>query len=199
MQNNIPKLYGLVLGGGKSTRMGSDKRLIQYHEVSQQIHTYNLLSEICDTAFLSVRDDQVGSSETGLNIIVDENKYRGPFNGILSAHAAHPEVAWLVLACDLPLIDKDSLEALVAQRNPDNHATSMATKKTNMPEPLVTIWEPKGLEKAKEYLESAESSCPRKFLLNSEVGQVHPLSDDVLFNANSQEDYEQIKKRLKAI
>lgn len=190
------KLYGLVLAGGKSTRMGSDKGLIKYHSVPQQEHLYKLLEHTCDNVFLSVREEQQSIMDNHFNVIVDQNEYRGPFNGILSAHKSYPDVSWLVLACDLPLIDSEALKSLADSRNQKKMATSYATKKTNLPEPLITIWEPEGLRKAIEYLQTSESTCPRKFLINSDVELVNPKHDEVLYNANSISDYEFIKSKL---
>lgn len=190
------KLYGLVLAGGKSTRMGSDKGLIKYHSVPQQEHLYKLLEHTCDNVFLSVREEQQSIMDNHFSIIVDQNEYRGPFNGILSAHKSYPDVAWLVLACDLPLIDMEALKNLADSRNQKKLATSYATKKTNLPEPLITIWEPEGLRKAIAYLQTSESTCPRKFLINSNVELVNPQHDEVLYNANSISDYEFIKSKL---
>lgn len=190
------KLYGLVLAGGKSTRMGSDKGLIKYHSVPQQEHLYKLLEHTCDNVFLSVREEQQSIMDNHFNVIVDQNEYRGPFNGILSAHKSYPDVAWLVLACDLPLIDMEALKNLADSRNQKKLATSYATKKTNLPEPLITIWEPEGLRKAIAYLQTSESTCPRKFLINSNVELVNPQHDEVLYNANSISDYEFIKSKL---
>ncbi|WP_350288447.1 NTP transferase domain-containing protein [uncultured Croceitalea sp.] len=184
------KIYGLVLSGGKSTRMGNDKGLIDYHGIPQREYLYNLLNEVCDKTFLSVRDEQKDKLTENFDCIVDENKYRGPLNGILSAHAKHPNVAWLVLACDLPLINAKSITALIAKRDITKVATSYATKESNLPEPLVAIWEPAGLEKAISYMKTAGSSCPRKFLINSDAKLVHPEQDVVLHNANSLEEYE---------
>ncbi len=176
--------------------MGSDKRLLQYHDIPQQAYMYDLLDKVCDRTFLSIREDQKNTLQNDVQVVVDRNEYRGPFNGILSAHKAYPEAAWLVLACDLPLIDEKTLSLLVSGRNPDKMATSMATNKTRLPEPLVTIWEPKGLIAAMSYLKTAESSCPRKFLLNSDIDLVNPKDDEVLFNANSLEDYHLAKSKL---
>lgn len=190
------KLYGLVLAGGKSTRMGSDKGLITYHTIPQQEHLYKLLEHTCENVFLSVREEQQSIMDNHFNVIVDQNEYRGPFNGILSAHKPYPDVAWLVLACDLPLIDLEALKNLADSRNQKKLATSYATKKTNLPEPLITIWEPEGLKKAITYLQTSESTCPRKFLINSDVELVNPKHDEVLYNANSISDYEFIKSKL---
>ena len=194
--NNVPKIYGLVLAGGKSSRMGSDKGQLRYHGMAQREYLYQLLSGFCGEVYLSVRGDQQGQGPQGSGTVVDGDRYRGPFNGILSAHAQHPEVAWLVLACDLPLIDGAGLQMLLDQREPGKWATSLATRETGLPEPMATLWEPRGLQGAMEYLKTAESSCPRKFLINSDIALVHPKTDEVLFNANSLEDYQYAKSKL---
>lgn len=189
-------LNGLVLAGGKSTRMGKDKGQISYHGIPQSTYLYNLLKNICDNTFLSIREDQQNQYDDTFNVIVDQNLFRGPFNGLSSAHKLDPKAAWLVVACDLPLIDENSLELLVRQRDSEKTATSFATEKTRLPEPLVAIWEPHGLKNAINYLENSESSCPRKYLINSDTKLVYPKEDTVLLNANFEEEYLEVIKML---
>lgn len=194
--NSQIKLYGLVLSGGKSTRMGHDKSLIQYHDLPQREHLYNLLSQVCDKVFLSIRKEQRGEFADNVSTIIDRDEYKGPFNGLLSAHHSNPKVAWLVLACDLPLINLESIKQLITERDIRNNATVFATKKTGLPEPLAAIWEPHGLYNAINYLKSATSSCPRKFLINSDIKLVFPKNDIVLMNANSEDDYKEVITKL---
>ena len=189
MADDKSKIYGLVLSGGKSTRMGNDKGLINYHGIPQREYLYHLLNKVCDKTFLSVRNEQRDSRIASFDCIVDEDNYRGPLNGILSAHNKYPNVAWLVLACDLPLLNTKSIVKLISRRNPTKVATSYATRQSKLPEPLVAIWEPAGLEQAISYMNAADSSCPRKFLINSDIELVYPERDEVLYNANSLEEY----------
>lgn len=176
--------------------MGRDKALIAYHGKSQQEVLYDLARAVCDRTFLSLRADQQAPLNSEAEVILDRNEYRGPLNGILSAHKTHPEAAWLVLACDLPLIDLQTLELLKSCRAPAKDATALATRASGLPEPLAAIWEPGGLARAISYLEETTSSCPRKFLLNSDISLVFPLTDQVLANANSEEDYNRIMEVL---
>jgi len=189
-------LYGLILSGGKSTRMGNDKGLISYHGKPQREYLYELASKFCDKVYYSAREDQVDSFSERAPLIIDNNEYRGPFNGILSAYTEHPEVAWLVLACDLPLLDEDGLAELVKNRKANKFATALSSKGSRLPEPLIAIWEPQALVASKSYLKTAQSSCPRKFLINSEIELVEPSSEDQLYNANSMEDYQLAKEKL---
>ena len=189
----MKKLYGLVLTGGKSSRMGTDKASLNYHTEPQSKYLYKLLEQVCDSTFYSIRDNQQIVDYPKDKCILDLNEHRGPLNGILSAHKAHPDAGWLVLACDLPLMDLKNLKLLKAERDTDRNATAMATQKTKLPEPLVAIWEPKGLKEAMTYMQAAQSSCPRKFLINSDTKLVYPINDRVVYNANTLAEYEHAK------
>ena len=185
------KIFGLVLSGGKSTRMGEDKGLITYHNLPQREHLYHLLNEVCDKTFLSIRKDQESEISNSFDVIIDNDEFRGPYNGLLSAHKAHPDAAWLVLACDLPLMDKKALEELIEARNPDKIASAFADADNPLPEPLCAIWEPEALKQSVAYLEAGNGSCPRKFLINADVNLVFPQQKEVLLNANSRAEYEE--------
>ncbi|UOY06631.1 NTP transferase domain-containing protein [Muricauda sp. SCSIO 64092] len=196
MNSKPPRLYGLILSGGQSNRMGNDKGLLTYHGKPQREYLFELAEGFCDNVYFSARQDQLQSFPDHMPVITDQNTYRGPFNGILSAHSAHPNVAWLVLACDLPLLDKKGLYELVSHRNQDKVATAFSAKGSGLPEPLIAIWEPQALVAAKEYLKTVQSSCPRKFLINSDIQLVEPSQEDFLFNANSMEEYQLAKEKL---
>ena len=193
---SIAKLYGLVLSGGESTRMGTDKGLIEYHGVPQREYLYNLLSQVCENTFISLREEQEDELPAAMKTIVDLNEFKGPYNGLLSAHKKYPDVAWLVLACDLPLMDLDALKELISQRDSAKEATAFALKENPLPEPLCAIWEPQALQQSIEYLESGNGTCPRKYLINHDTKLVFPKSENVLLNANSEEDYKEALKKL---
>ena len=64
-----------------------------------------LLAPFVARAFVSVRPDQ-RDDPTRAGLPADRRSRRlGPIAGIIAAQAAHPEAAWLVLACDLPFLD----------------------------------------------------------------------------------------------
>ncbi len=189
MHTKVPKLFGLVLSGGKSTRMGTDKAAIAYHGMPQQEYLYHLLEGLCEKAFVSLKEEQKALLQERISTITDLNKFKGPYNGLLSAHEAYPDAAWLVLACDLPLMDIDALKELIGQRDSTKDATAFALKNNPLPEPLCAIWEPHAFAASKSYLEEGSSTCPRKFLINHDTKLVYPKNEKVLLNANSMEEY----------
>jgi molybdopterin-guanine dinucleotide biosynthesis protein A len=176
--------------------MGTDKGLIAYHGMAQREYLYQLLQTVCDNTYMSIREEQAPEFTPDHQLIIDENRFKGPYNGILSAHNFKPDAAWLVLACDLPLMDRKALEQLIAKRDQDKMATAFATRESGLPEPLCAIWEPLGLKKSLSYLEDGPGTCPRKFLIHEDIQLVFPESEEVLWNANFKEDYEKVMLRL---
>ncbi len=123
--------------------MGQDKSLLVYHDKPQREHLTDLLRPFCEAVFWSVNAEQAaGLAESGQSLVVDSFDLAGPMNGILSAFQQDPEAAWLVVACDMPLLTEQSLTALVAGRNPEKLATAFYDSDGRFPEPLLTIWEP---------------------------------------------------------
>lgn len=195
LQNEI---YGLVLAGGKSSRMQTDKAALQYHtNISQQSFLYQLLQKFCTKTFISCRQDQVNQLQTVELFISDENKYEGPLNGILSAHHRFPDKAWLVIAVDLPHISDKTIQELLRQRAPLKMSTAYATQASEKPEPLIAIWEPAALTAAETYIQLG-NHCPRKFLTGQDIKMIFPENDIELFNANYYTDYLEAKNRIAA-
>lgn len=178
-------LKGLVLCGGRSTRMQEDKSQIAYHGLPQWEYLYQLLQSVVSEVYLSCREDQTQFS--GKPVIVDSVNAGGPSAGLLSAYALQPETSWLVLACDLPLISRQSLEVLIASRQANKDATAFISPADRLPEPLIAIWEPQGLAKLKLFVEGGRN-CPRKSLLQGDIFQLENPFATEQFNANTPEE-----------
>lgn len=187
-QMSSPPLYGLVLAGGRSLRMGQDKGLINYHGKPQREYAADLLSAVCEKTFLSCRPEQAATMDSTYPTLPDTFADLGPYGAILSAFREHPNAAWLVIACDLPLLDASTLQQLVQARQPSKIATAFKSPaQDGMPEPLIAIWEPKSYMVLLQFLAQGYS-CPRKVLLNSDVHLIEPAKQEALTNVNSPEE-----------
>ena len=178
-----PPIFGLVLAGGKSTRMGYDKTQIAHHGKPQYQHAFELLSGICEKTFLSVAKETNAQIPTLVDRFIDF----GPFGAILTAFATHPNAAWLVLAADLPLVDNDHLKELLANRSMAHNATAFLNPITGFADPLCALYEPNIYPDLLHFL-SRGYSCPRKVLINTPTNLIAPVDPEKLFNLNTPED-----------
>ncbi len=191
IRKKLAPLKGLVLAGGKSTRMGTDKGLLVYDHQDQRSRSLQLLKTLGLEAYLSVRSDQNIEIENKIN---DSFLGLGPFGAICSAFQKEPNTAWLVMATDLPFLDQVTLEQLVAARNPSKFATALQGTSKEFPEPLITIWEPKSYPILLQYL-ALGISCPRKVLINNDIDIV-TVDEQVIRNINTPEEYQKAKKEF---
>nr|WP_315035659.1 NTP transferase domain-containing protein [uncultured Chryseobacterium sp.] len=194
--NSIPLINGLVLAGGKSRRMGTAKDLLHWHGKEQRYFAADLLAPFCEEVFISCRQDQLESVDPNYHALTDTFLNMGPFGGILSALRAQRDKAWLVIACDLPLLDKKSLEFLIESRDPEKAATTYESPFDGLPEPLITIWEPKSYPLLLHFL-GMEKTCPRKVLIHSDTLILKSDNPDALMNVNTPDDAEKAQKILK--
>jgi len=187
-------LYGLVLAGGLASRMGTDKGDLSYHGVPQREYMYDLLSEFCSQVFTSCRPGF--ESKKYKNPIIDKYDFDSPLNGILSALETHQQKAWLSVAVDMPLVDRETLDYLVSNRDPKRFATCFYDSNGIVPEPMLTIWEPKCVAPMLEMVKKSKCS-PRDLLV--EVGAKMLLAPDrkVLLNVNDRASYQEALKMIK--
>lgn len=191
-------LYGLVLGGGLSTRMKRDKSAIEYHGIPQARYAHALLERVCSRTFVSVRSEQADLPVfAGLGLIHDRFLDMGPIGGILSALHVHPQAAWLVLGCDLPFVTAETLEHLAAERDPLRLATCFDASGDGLPEPVCAIYEPAMRTRLMQLI-AIERESPRAALINSRTKRIPLLDEHALDNVNSPEEMESALARLQA-
>ncbi len=189
-----PLIYGLVLAGGKSMRMGHDKGIINWHGKEQRYYMADMLQNICEDVFISCRTEQQHEIDPGYKILADTYPGSGPIVAILSAFKEKPDAAWLVTACDLPLLDLDTLQFLIQHRDTSSIATTFESPFDSLPEPLITIWEPSAYDILLSHL-SEGYTCPRKALIKNStcVKILKAPNPDALMNANTPEDAKRVK------
>jgi len=196
MKQAVPFLNGLVLAGGKSVRMGYDKNEIKWHGKEQMYFMYDMLQQYCKDVYISCRHDQQLTISGNYKSLPDTFTDLGPYGAILSAFRNDPNVAWLVIACDMPLLSKSTIEYLVDSRSTTHIATTFQSPHDNLPEPLITIWEPKSYPVLLSFL-SLGSTCPRKVLQKNEIHMISAFNTSELMNVNTPEDIETVKSIIK--
>ncbi|MAT54671.1 MAG: molybdopterin-guanine dinucleotide biosynthesis protein MobA [Saprospirales bacterium] len=195
MQERLPGVKGMVLAGGRSRRMKQDKSLIEYHGVPQRDYTFGQMRQCLDEVFMSCRPEQGATMMLEYPLVVDTYLNLGPMGAILSAFRQDPNSAWLVVACDLPLLDAATIGYLLKNRNPSAIATAFRSPVDEFPEPLIAIWEPKAYPALLSFLAQG-FSCPRKVLINSPVELLTAPDPMALRNANTPEEAVEIARLI---
>jgi molybdopterin-guanine dinucleotide biosynthesis protein A len=192
-------LRGLVLAGGLSQRMQTDKGRLRYGPTGREQREVAaaLLAEVCQDVFVSCRAEQAAELPAGLQPLPDTFLGLGPLGGILSAFRHDPNAAWLVLACDLPFLTAETLRQLVTGRQPGRLATAFQSPGNEFPEPLITIFEPRAYPELLRFL-GLGYSCPRKMLINSDVEVLPTPNSEALRNVNTPAEREAAQQALAA-
>ena len=192
-----PPLRGLLLAGGRSTRMGRDKAsmILRGDGNTQAANALRLLEGSCDGVFLSLREGQEKPEGCGsVEILRDAVSCGGPLAGILTAMRHDPEAAWLVLACDLPFVDPHVISRLLAGRN-DSPFTAFASSVDGLPEPLCALYGPKALPILEEHAARGHV-CPRHIMAEegAQLLELPAAARHALENINTPRDLEMMTR-----
>jgi molybdenum cofactor guanylyltransferase len=202
MTERAEDIAGFVLAGGKSSRMGRDKAMLEIGGVPMVVRTARLVESVAGTA--TIVGHASAHEPLDLRWIKDGWPGEGPLGAIVTALLASNAKWSLVVACDLPYVTGEWLEFLIARALP-SHADAVLARSERGLEPLCAMY---GAH-AKEKLNVVLSSGVRKVkegLNRLDIETIEPDewkrfdSDGLLFkNMNTPEDYEEARNRLEAI
>ena len=115
--NNRTPVWGCILIGGKSSRMGQPKHLIKDDSGKTWLDcTVDTLNPLVDEIVISGAG-VIPESLSGITRLVDIPGAGGPLSGILAAGRWQPLVSWLLVACDMPHISKEAVHWLLRGRS----------------------------------------------------------------------------------
>ena len=142
-------MIGVVLAGGRSTRLGQDKVRLRLPGDGRDMlaRTADLLAACTDGVVISCRAPDAGEETLalpGIRSIPDAEPGLGPLGGVWSALRELRQPI-LVLSCDLPFMDMPTLRRLIDARGarpPEALMTTFQQAETGFIEALVSIYEP---------------------------------------------------------
>lgn len=154
----IPKnLIGLVLCGGESKRMGSDKGLLLKNNIPWSAIVVNEVKKLNIPVYISINSTQLTNYKSAFSedkLILDAVEAKGPLTGLLSAHKAFPDKDILIVACDM--ID---IKSVILRELLENYMNSPSFDfytfiNNNFCEPLCSIYCWKRLAEVNKKLDS---------------------------------------------
>ncbi len=142
-------VYGCILIGGKSRRMGKPKHLIIKNGRTWLERTIELIEQVTERTVIS-GTGTTPSSLANYTQLADIPNVKGPLSGILAAMRWAPNVSWLVSACDMPEITLEALHWLLSQRTPGTWGTLPKLNTTSPVEPLLAHYDYRAREPLEE-------------------------------------------------
>ena len=144
-------MIGLILCGGKSSRMGTDKGLLLKENIPWARLAFNKLAELGLHVLLSVNKMQTEFYQSYFSIdhLVEDNEQLiigGPLKGLLSVHQFYPNEDIFLLACDMPLIEKKVFDHLIENYNSNPEKEVFVFENEGNIEPLCAIYTSKALK-----------------------------------------------------
>jgi molybdopterin-guanine dinucleotide biosynthesis protein A len=188
-------LYGLVLAGGRSSRMGRDKGLLDYRGVPHRVWVRDALAAHCAQVFVSLSAAQAAAAPDLVSIVDDPRYDCTPIGALLTAHAVHPGNSWFVVSCDLPFFDAACAQRLIDAREPARAGTAFLIAELNQPEPLVTIYEAAFVAALPQIYAAGERSL-RRALHRAGAAIIAGEAGDCVQSVDTLDDYERARSRL---
>lgn len=189
---------GLVLAGGRSSRLGRDKAAIEEDGIPRVRRFARLVAGVVGGVVVSVGSGGAGEIHRGIPTVDDTAPDAGPLAGIVAAHEAFPGRRLLVVAVDLFGIDAATLQRLLDAADPDRFdLAALAAQAFEGPEPLCAVWERDLLRRAARAFHAGERS-PRAVLAGARHVLV-PRGRRSIINVNTPADLAATQQRYGGI
>jgi molybdopterin-guanine dinucleotide biosynthesis protein A len=157
-------------------------------------HCASQLAQVVGSVYVAVRSDQLHDPiRRRYQLIVDREQGKGPASGLLAAHEQFPDLAWLVIACDMPCLTVEALRRLRDARDCAAAATAFRSTITGKPEPLCAIYEPATLAAFRVLVLSGGDPSPLAFLATCNLRLLHPDNEGLLANVNTPAELERLE------
>lgn len=156
------QITGIILSGGQSTRMGTDKALVQINGETLLEKAIHICRPLCSQIFIS--SNNVAHEKFGYKIIPDEIKNCGPLGGIYSC-LKQSETDWnFVLSVDAAFVKPNFVSFLISEIG---NYDAVAPVHDFGHEPLIAMYHKNGLTIMKKMLDS------KKYKMNNLLNSIN--------------------------
>ncbi len=180
-------ITGIVMAGGKSKRMGSDKGQLRFGGETLLARACGLLHACCHNVFISGEME----GDAPCPVIPDIFPGTGPLGGLYSVLKNIPAGKVLIIPVDLPLLNEKMLHFLIENHSDTFDATVFRT--ADGIQPLVAVYEKRILPLLEKQIQ-ARSYKMQNFLQQIKVNFVQrPEFDPYFLNINTPGDWEKLQ------
>ncbi|GAA4282295.1 molybdenum cofactor guanylyltransferase [Gaetbulibacter aestuarii] len=182
-------ITGLILAGGKSSRMGEDKGFVKLNDTTFMEYIITAVDPLVSEIIISSNNPDYDIF--GFRRIEDPIKNEGPLVGLFSGFLASQTKYVLVLSCDVPLINSLVLKSLIT--NFEASFDGIMFKQNDQIMPLIGLYKSSCAHKFKTAFDSGErrllnalKTCKMKLLTLGEASKA-------LTNINTRAELNQIR------
>lgn len=185
------EITGIILAGGKSSRMGRDKGLCRFRGKTLVSYAIETLQPLCERILISANNDMEDYSAFGLEVLPDEVKGIGPMGGILTCLKQSTTQHNLVLSCDTPFVTTQLFDFLL--KNIDKRQVVVPATRTFLLEPLAAYYATNVIAELERFVQSGDYKMMNFFKKvnfgSLAVDELLPSFSEQLFhNLNTPED-----------
>ena len=177
-------MLGVILCGGQSSRMGSDKGLLKLEANTWAQTAIDKMTTLNIPVKISVNSKQYNDYAAvfpSTDLVTDDASLslKGPLLGVLSSHLKFPDEDLFILACDMPLMEPSLLNKLYTQYQQEPSFNAYVFTNEGEPEPLCGIYKSKGLSLILDILISGRLfKHSMKFMLDHLNVKTIPATDE---------------------
>jgi len=186
------KATAIVMAGGSSNRMGTDKSMLPFKGQS-------IIEAICEQLRGSFDQILISANEVdkfaflGFEVVPDKVPEQGPLMGIASALQASANELNFVIACDIPKINLACVNRMLTEAVESQADIVVPTIGDKKYEPLFAIYRKSALEAINKTLSSGKRKITEVFTL-CKVKHIELDDTDWLVNINTMAEYEEFQK-----
>lgn len=189
------KVSVVILAGGKSTRMGRDKKFFTFRGKSFLERALTVAKKLSDEVIMSLgseeqKEEVLDKGFRGVRIVVDPLKSKGPLMGLYSALKECTREHALVIPCDSPLLDLEVLKSMI---NESRSYDAVVPWVGGLIEPLHAVYRVEAmLEVCAEAIESNDWDVASALRRLKKIKYMNDVGS--FLNVNTPEDFERLLK-----
>jgi molybdopterin-guanine dinucleotide biosynthesis protein A len=184
------EITGIILAGGRSSRMGKDKGLCDFKGKALVAYAMDILQPLCGEIMISANHFPEKYDAFGYPVIADEVKDIGPMGGIYSCLKKSKTQHNLILSCDTPFVSPAVFRLLLHKR--ENFQVVCPAHETFLLEPLSAYYNTNILGELEDAIRHEEYKMMRFFkrirFKSVNIDTMPFFNDGLFLNINSPED-----------
>ncbi|MBT2657703.1 molybdenum cofactor guanylyltransferase [Bacillus sp. ISL-18] len=196
------KAAAIILAGGKSSRMGTNKALLKINEKTNIERIVDKLKLLFDDIIL-VTNDSEQYEFLSVRMVPDHYPGQGPLAGVQAGLTASDYDLNLIVACDMPFLSNELAEALVTNAL---HYDAVIPVIHGKQQPLFSVFKKQTAAVIEEQIQAGQLRMKHLldhlnvlYLTEKELETYCQMGlDQVFFNMNHPEEYEEAKKKAES-